>query len=898
MGADPVMQNMKRLCVGLLAHVDAGKTTLSEALLYKSGAIRRQGRVDHGDAFLDTDPLERERGITILAKQAELTHEAALITLLDTPGHVDFSAETERTLQVLDAAVLVLSASDGVQSHTRTLWQLLTRYSVPTFLFINKMDLPGADRAAILGQLQSAFGEGFVDWDAPEAERAEAAATLDESALEAYLDRGALSDEIYTGLIAGRRLFPCFFGAALRLEGTEALLSALARFCPAPDYGDAFGARVFKISRDAQGARLTHMKITGGTLRVKDLLPTLPDGGTEKVDQIRVYSGAKYQTIDAAGPGTVCCVTGLSESRAGQGFGIESARGAAPLLEPVLSYAVLLPPEADVTRALACFRVLEEEDPSLAVEWSGETKSISVRLSGEVQTEVLKRRMAERFGLDVAFGAERIVYRETIAEPSIGIGHYEPLRHYAEVQLLLEPGAPGSGVQLAADCPESGLRFPWQQLVLTHLAEKTYRGVLLNAPLTDIRITLIAGRAHEKHTEGGDFREATYRAVRQGLMGAKGVILEPWYRFTLRLPTAQLGHALSDLTQMRAEPDPPETDGTESILSGAAPVRHLRTYASELAAYTRGLGRLSLFAGDYRPLPEDEAEALIAEVGYDAERDVADPADSVFCSHGAGEVVYWADVPSRAHIPPRRLSAAPKDEAPAAPQKRAVSSYAGTAAEDKELRAIFERTYGPIRERRAPSATVRRPPSGDSGGKGAPAKKPPAGPEYLLCDGYNLIFAWDELKAIARENLDAARKALCDLLCNYQAVRGSQLILVFDAYRVPGNPGSVERYHNITVVYTKEAETADAYIERATFALSPDRRVRVATSDGPEQLIILGHGALRVPARSFREEVQNAIGALRNAIAQNNRPVKAGAVRAALERAQDVKQAQTDGKEP
>ena len=878
---------MKKLVIGILAHVDAGKTTLSEALLYESGAIRRLGRVDHQDAFLDTDAMERERGITIFSKQAVLPLEGTEVTLLDTPGHVDFSAETERTLRVLDCAVLVVSGTDGVQAHTRTLWRLLERYGVPVLLFVNKMDLAGADRTAVLEELRQRLGAGCVDFGAAPEQVAEEAAVCGEAALEEFLETGAVTDGTLRQLVGERALFPCFFGSALKLEGVKALLEGLERYAPAPAYPAEFGARVYKISRDGQGARLTHLKVTGGTLRVKDLLRGPGGAWEEKADQLRIYSGAKFKTVEEAPAGTVVAVTGLSRSLPGEGLGFEG-QWTGPVLSPVLTYQVQLAEGTDPHTALMKLRQLEEEDPQLHVSWSEAAKELRVQLMGEVQLEILGRLLRDRFGMEVTFGTGAILYRETIAAPAIGIGHFEPLRHYAEVHLLLEPLPRGSGLVFASRCPEDQLDRNWQRLILTHLAEKEHLGVLTGSPITDLKITLLAGRAHDKHTEGGDFRQATYRAVRQGLMSAQSVLLEPWYTFRLELPAAQVGRAMSDLQRMNGETDPPETFGEETVLTGAAPVAALRDYAREVTAYTRGQGRLFCQNGGYRPCADQEA--VVEALCYDPDRDVENTADSVFCAHGAGYNVKWDQVPAMAHVSSGVSLEEEEASEDTAPQPRQAMDYAGTLAQDKELQSIFERTYGPVKQRSfQPPPKPRRPVS-----EGAEEKRSipprPTGPEYLLVDGYNIIFAWDELKTIARENLDAARKALCDILCNYQGYRKCRVILVFDAYKVKGGQGSVEKYHNIRLVYTKEAETADAYIERATYEIGKHHRVRVATSDGPEQLIILGHGALRLSASAFRAEVEDVQGRIADVLEQNNRAAGARPVRAALEKAQQEKE--------
>ena len=841
----------KQIVLGILAHVDSGKTTLSEAMLYRAGVTRRLGRVDHKDAFLDTDALEKARGITIFSKQALLTAGDTDITLLDTPGHVDFSTETERTLQVLDYAVLVVSGTDGVQSHTETLWRLLRRYHVPTFVFVNKMDLPGMERQELLAQLNRRLGEGFVDFGAEQADRDEALALCDENLMDRMLDAGQLQDADLIPAIARRHVFPCWFGAALKLEGVDALLDGLDRYTrPAPAL-EAFGAKVFKVSQDEQGARLTWLRVTGGELKVKAQLTGEADGEpwAEKANQLRLYSGAKYTLTEAIGPGQVCAVTGLTKARPGEGLGAERDSDL-PVLEPVLSYQVLLPEGADVHAALGKLHRLEEEEPQLHVVWNETMGEIHVQLMGEIQLEVLRSLLAERFGLEVEFGPGGILYKETITEPMEGVGHYEPLRHYAEVHLKLEPLPRGSGMQFAADCREEVLDKNWQRLVLTHLEEKQHLGVLTGSPLTDVKITLIAGRAHLKHTEGGDFRQATYRAVRQGLMLAKSQLLEPWYAFRLEVPAENIGRAMSDIQRMEGTFDPPESGEETAVLTGFAPVSTMRSYPMEVVSYTRGRGHLSLTLDGYRPC--HNAQEVIAAIGYEPEHDLDNPADSVFCAHGAGFVVPWDQVRSHMHVDSGwGKSTRPEQEA-AVPQRRAMA-YRATLEEDAELLKIFERTYGPIK--RDPLAAFR--PVQKRERPDFAAEQWEIAPEYLLVDGYNIIFAWDELNALSKESLDAARHKLMDILCNYQGFQKCVLILVFDAYRVPGSPGSIEQYHNIHVVYTKEAETADMFIERVTHEIGKNRRVRVATSDGMEQIIILGHGALRVSARMFHEEVQN-----------------------------------------
>ena len=874
---------MEKLVVGILAHVDAGKTTLSEGLLYTCGKLKKLGRVDHGDAFLDTDPMEKERGITIFSKQAVLPLEQLEITLLDTPGHVDFSAEMERTLSVLDCAILVVSGADGVQGHTHTLWKLLERYHVPTFLFVNKMDLAGADKAALLGELKSKLDEGCVDMGDQEA-LCEQAALCDESLLEDYLETGSISDTALTALMAQRKLFPCWFGSALKLEGVEDFLRGLEQYAPRPVYGEEFGARIFKISRDTQNNRLAWMKITGGSLKVKTVLDG--PGWSDKADQLRVYSGVKFQPVDMAPAGSVVAVTGLGSAAAGQGLGFE-AEGAPPALEPVLTYQMILPEGQDPVTALQKLRQLEEEDPQLHLVWSERLKEIHIQLMGQVQLEILQRLIAERFNMDVTFGQGGIVYRETIASPVIGVGHYEPLRHYAEVHLLLEPGDRGSGVVLDTACPEDVLDGNWQRLILTHLAERAHPGVLTGSPLTDVKITLLAGRAHLKHTEGtdvkitllagrahlkhtegGDFRQATYRAVRQGLMEAETILLEPWYSFRLEVPAAQVGRAMSDLQRMGGDCQPPETAGELTVLTGSAPVAGLRDYGSEVAAYTRGMGRLSCTLKGYYPCHDQQT--VVEELGYDPERDVDNPTGSVFCAHGAGYNVKWDQVKEMAHVDSGlSLDAPPEPEAPTTPVWRSSSSPGLSLEQDKELLAIYERTYGKVernsfRPQPKPART-----SLDERKYNVQTQN--KGPEYLLVDGYNIIFAWEELASLARTDFGAARLVLMDILANFQAFKKIELILVFDAYKVPNNPGSVEKYKGIHVVYTKEAETADAYIERVTYEIGKKHRVRVATSDGLEQMVILGHGALRISARAFKLEVEQAEGQISELIAENNR---------------------------
>ena len=860
---------MKHICIGILAHVDSGKTTLSEGLLYASGALRKLGRVDHGNAFLDTDALERERGITIFAKQAMLTVGEREFTLLDTPGHVDFSAEMERTLSVLDYAVLVISGSDGVQSHTRTLWRLLTRYEVPTFLFINKMDLAGTDKSALMERLTQTLSAECVDFSAPPQERDEALALCDEAALESLLERGSIDDSLISEMIKSRKVFPCFFGSALKMGGVEDFLSALARFTVAPEYPSEFGAKVFKISRDAQGGRLTWLKVTGGALRVKAPLSYRAQNQDyqEKADQLRLYSGIKFRTLEKAGAGSVVAVTGLSHSYVGLGLGTE-AEASAPLLQPVLTYQLVLPDGADAHSALTKLRELEEEDPMLRIVWDERYGQIHVQLMGKIQLEILRRRILDRFGLAVTFGEGSIVYRETIASPVLGMGHFEPLRHYAEVQLLIEPLPRGTGIQLASSLATDALDLNWQRLIFTHLLEREHAGVLTGSALTDVRFTLVAGRAHLKHTEGGDFRQATYRAVRQGLMQAESLLLEPYYDFRLEVPAECVGRAMTDLQNMGGTVDSPQSVGENTVLTGYAPVRTLRDYFTDVAAYTRGRGQLSCAVRGYETCQNQDE--IVASLGYDAERDTDNPASSVFCDHGGSITIPWNEVAQHVHCDSGiHFDKEETEEKSAPPPRRGVGAGSAYAA-DKELQEIFERTYGKVARRAF-----------------EPAKKPARtsladhydvtihseDTEYLLVDGYNIIFAWDELQRLAAQDIAAARGALIDILANYQGFRKCRVIVVFDAYKVKGNPGSVQTVHGIKVVYTKEAETADTYIERATYELRRERRVRVATSDGPEQVIILGHGALRVSARAFHAEVEAAEGQI-SAVLQSltNRP--------------------------
>jgi len=847
----------KHICIGLLAHVDAGKTTLSESLLYLSGAIRKPGRVDHKNAFLDTYKLERARGITIFSKQAQLEFHTMKITLLDTPGHVDFSAEMERTLQVLDYAVLVVSGTDGVQGHTQTLMHLLERYNIPVFIFVNKMDLPGRGRAALLEDFRKHFGEGFVDFtDSAAAEFMENIAVCDEQALDTFMESGKIPQKEIIRLIAQRKVFPCFFGSALKLSGITEFLDKLELYTREISYPEEFGAKVYKIARDGQGKRLTYLKVTGGRLKVKQLI-NYRDGESEKADQIRIYSGAKYETVTEAEAGSICAVTGLLKTYPGQGIGIEQD-SKLPVLEPVLTYQIIIPDTMDVHEFMRKLKELEEEEPELHIVWKEQLKEIHARVMGEIQIEILKSLILERFGIEVEFGTGSIVYKETIRNPVQGVGHFEPLRHYAEVHLLLEPKERGSGLVFCTSCSEDLLDGNWQRLILTHLAERTHSGVLTNSPITDMQITLIAGRAHQKHTEGGDFRQATYRAVRQGLKKAESILLEPYYSFRIELPTENLGRAMTDIQKMYGSFDTPQSEGDISIITGKAPVSTMYDYTKELISYTKGKGRLFCEAAGYEEC--HNADEIIAGIGYDSEADFENPAGSVFCAHGAGFQVKWNEVEQYMHLHPD-ISEITKEknscDNPQTPEERKKKAEDSRAL-DKELEEIFVKTFGPVKRRL----------NTDNGGLGYEKKQKPEKPyvakwdnknpvkSYVLVDGYNLLFSWEELNELSRINLDAARTKLMDILCNYQGYKKTELILVFDAYKVKGNPGEVVEYHNIHVVYTKEAQTADAYIEKTTHELSKKHNVIVVTSDALEQLIIMGQGAARVSSREFKLEIE------------------------------------------
>ena len=864
----------KQITMGILAHVDAGKTTLSEGILYTCKAIRKLGRVDHQDAFLDTNTLERNRGITIFSKQAECTLGEFGITLLDTPGHVDFSAEMERTLQVLDYGSLVISGADGVQGHTETLWRLLSRYQIPVFLFINKMDQPGTDRETLLVELKEKLDTNCVDFSADQTSEdwKEQVAVCDEQVMEAYLEGEEISRVQIQKMIWERKLFPCYFGSALKLTGVKEFLEDLKLRIRESSYPESFGAKIYKITRDSQGERLSHMKITGGALKVKSVLSNGKPGESgediwqEKVNQIRIYSGEKYTMVSEVKAGTVCAVTGLTATYPGQGLGSEQASDM-PVLEPVLSYRIGLPEEVNGHQALLQLRQLEEEEPLLHIVWNGTLGEIYAQVMGEVQIEILKSLIKERFGMTVTFDEGNIVYKETILEPVEGVGHFEPLRHYAEVHLLLEPGETGSGLIFAADCSEDVLDRNWQRLILTHLEEREHKGVLIGAPITDMKITLLTGRAHIKHTEGGDFRQATYRAVRQGLRKAKSQLLEPYYEFRLEVPSEQVGRSMTDIQKMLGEFDPPKTEGEMTVLTGSAPVVTMRDYQKEVISYTSGRGRLSCTLKGYYPCHNQEE--VVEAVGYDPEADLENPTGSVFCAHGAGFVVNWDQVEDYMHVEsgwnaPAGQETKPEKPVTAKNWKEENEKYLAT---EKELEEIFERTYGPIRklgEEPPAGRSVkgwkksRRDPLegyGKSSSDYKQKKTPDGEKEYLLVDGYNIIFAWEDLKELAAVNIDGARERLMDILCNYQGFKKSTLILVFDAYKVKGNPGSVETYHNIHVVYTKEAETADQYIEKTVHEIGRKYRVTVATSDQLEQVIILGQGGQRMSARELLEDV-------------------------------------------
>ena len=846
---------MKKIVIGMIAHVDSGKTTLSEAMLYLSGNLNKLGRVDHRDSFLDTNSLEKSRGITIFSKQAIMNYKDTVFTIMDTPGHVDFSAETERTLQVLDYAVLVISGTDGIQSHTVTLWKLLKKYRVPCFVFINKMDLPFSDREMVLNQLRNEFSDSCVDFGGNLSEIYESAALCDERLFEKFDASGSLEKQDIIRAVRERKLFPCIFGSALRLDGVQELIDCLYEYGEMPDYPSAFSARVFKISEDDQGNRLTFMKITGGALHVREVLASDMNRSSEKVSQIRIYSGKKFTAEQSATPGTVCAVTGISFARSGDGLG-EERDMIIPVLEPVLSYSLILPDGCDPHRALDKMKILENEDPLLRVAWDEHSCTIRLSIMGEIQLEILKSIIRERFGMEVSFGKGRILYKETIRNTVEGVGHFEPLRHYAEVHLLMRPGKRDSGLVFSAACREDLLDRNWQRLILTHLHEKTHRGVLTGSPVTDMEIILVSGKAHLKHTEGGDFRQATYRAVRQGLRSAESVLLEPVYEFTLEIPSECIGRAISDIQRMSGSFEDPLQKGDMSVLKGTAPVSEMSDYAGEVIRYTRGRGRLICDLKGYDIC--HNAQEIIEQTGYSPDQDTDNPCDSVFCSHGAGHIVKWDEVKEHMHLSAylddRKQISKPESKGSPSP---VPGNRNDLFASDRELMDIFERTYGPVRKNRfseKQSVDYSKEASPGRSVKKTAGKLP--GDEYILVDGYNVIYSWPELKKSAQNNIEGARNTLINILCNYSGYKKCRLILVFDAYKVKGGKGSVEKVNNIDIVYTKEAETADMYIEKTSHKLSPENKVRVVTSDGLEQLIILGAGALRVSSPAFLEEVR------------------------------------------
>ncbi|MBQ7504824.1 MAG: TetM/TetW/TetO/TetS family tetracycline resistance ribosomal protection protein [Ruminococcus sp.] len=847
---------MRKIAVGILAHVDSGKTTLSEAMMYCSGNIKKLGRVDHRDSFLDNFALERDRGITIFSKQAVLKYRDTEFTLLDTPGHVDFSAETERTLQVLDYAILVVSGTDGVQSHTATLWKLLRRYRVPCFVFVNKMDLDGSDKNIILKDLKSKLSERCMDFtDNSTDEFYENIALCDEKLLEKYESDGLQKADIISA-IKHRKVFPCMFGSALKLDGVDEFLERLDSYTVMPDYKNEFGAKVYKISQDAQGNRLSFMKITGGSLRVRDILKNEKNKDNEKVNQIRIYSGEKFTAVNEAKAGTVCAVTGVSSTLSGDGLGAEENSGL-PVLEPVLTHKIELPPEIDVHTALSKLRILEAEDPMLNIVYNERLGEIQIQLMGDIQLEILSSIIEDRFGFSVTFGKGSIIYKETIKSAVEGVGHFEPLRHYAEVHLLMTPLKRDSGLVFKTECKEDKLDKNWQRLILTHLYEKTHIGVLTGSPITDMEISLVAGKAHPKHTEGGDFRQATYRAVRQGLRSAESVLLEPVFEFTLEVPGENIGRAMSDIQMMSGSFNPPESVGEFSVLTGTAPAVNMHDYSRDVAQYTHGAGKLTCRLKGYEPC--HNSDEVIEEIGYNPDSDADNPCDSVFCSHGAGHNVKWDEVEDRMHLP---YSKRFKAEAPAPVKGHSLKRFKtadNLFAQDKELMKIFEQTYGPVRKNTQQNIRKKftaKDSKAQTKYKGKPAPEYD-GTEYLLVDGYNVIFSWDELRELSEDNIDGARQKLINILCNYQGYKKCELILVFDAYKVKGDR-EIERVNNIDIVYTKEAETADMYIEKTSHKLAKNNLVRVVTSDGMEQLIILAGGALRVSSRAFFEEVKEA----------------------------------------
>ena len=862
------LKKTNKLTIGILAHVDAGKTTLAESILYLTGSIRKLGRVDHQDAFLDTYELERERGITIFSKQAEFRLGEREVTLLDTPGHVDFSAEMERTLQVLDYAILVISGADGVQGHVQTLWRLLKQYGIPVFLFINKMDQPDTNENALMEELTKRLDEKCINFSAGlETEEAkENLAVCDESVLEHYLESGEIQKEEIINLIAKRKVFPCYFGSALKIQGVEEFLKGIETFTKEGVYPEEFGARVFKIARDAQGNRLTYLKITGGSLKVKMLLSNEKEAEEgkeelweEKAEQIRIYSGNSFEAVKEAGAGTVCAVTGLSHTYCGQGLGIE-AHTFLPVLEPVLTYKIELPKDCNVHSMLIKLKELEEEEPQLHIVWDERLQEIHAQVMGEVQIEILKRMIWERYKTEVEFGSGKIVYKETIEDCVEGVGHFEPLRHYAEVHLKLEPAERGTGLHFFADCSEDLLDRNWQRLVLTHLEERVHKGVLTGSEITDMKITLVSGRAHLKHTEGGDFRQATYRALRQGLKKAKSVLLEPVYEFRLELPADKVGRAMADIRKMYGEFQLADSEGEYSVVTGFAPVSLMRDYQKEVMAYTSGHGRLFCTLKGYMPC--HNADEVIEEMNYDSESDLENPTGSVFCAHGAGFIVPWYEVEKYMHLElqePMEKRIEEEFPMPRRTPKEAEAYLKEGVQNEEELRDIFERTYGAVkRERQGWERVSKRKsnPRSDADNNIRKEKKREPLKEYLLVDGYNIIFAWEDLNELSKINIESARNKLMDRLSNYQGYKKMTLILVFDAYKVKGNPGSVMKYHNIYVVYTKEAETADQYIEKTVHEIGRKYQVTVATSDALEQVIILGQGGNRLSAGNLLEEVE------------------------------------------
>ncbi len=849
---------MKKTVIGILAHVDAGKTTLSEALLYTAGQLKKLGRVDNKSAFLDNYELERRRGITIFSKQAVLRTENTEITLLDTPGHIDFSSEAERTLQVQDYAVLVISARDGVQPHTETLWRLLLRYNVPVFIFVNKMDLEGSDKNRVLAELKKHLSENCADFTASDDEICENAAFCNEKLMEKYIEEGSLSDVEIAKAIRERNIFPCWFGSALKLDGVAEFIEGLEKYTLQTEYRPEFGARVFKIARDPQGNRLTYMKITGGSLKARSIVSYMPKGSEEqieeKVNMLRIYSGEKFESSDTVQAGGICAVLGLSATYPGQGIGFEKEL-LKPMLEPVLTYRVILPKDISSVEFLPKLKQIEEEDPQLLVS-SNAAGEIYVHLMGEIQAEVLKSLVEDRFGVSVDFDSGSVIYKETVAAPVEGVGHFEPLRHYAEVHLLIEPGEPESGITVNSLCREEVLGKNWQRLILTHILEKTHSGVLIGAPLADVKITLVAGRAHIKHTEGGDFRQATYRALRQGLMKAKNVLLEPYYAFRLEIPAEQLGRAINDIRIMDGKISSPESNGITAVINGRAPVSEMRSYAKDVMAYTKGKGKLSLFSDGYAPC--HNAEKVIDAAKYNPESDIANTPDSVFCSHGAGINVKWYDVEKYMHVT-SGMDVETGDKIPSMPNPKLLKRNLNI--DDKELEAIMEREFGPIRRRQYSEAVLDTPKTAHA----AEHKK-----EYIIVDGYNLIFAWDGLAALAKDNFDAARHILTDILCNYRGYTKCELVLVFDGYKVKGNTGEKSDYNGIHLVYTKENETGDMYIEKLVEEVGKNYSVRVVTSDNLIQVSALRAGVLRVPAREFIKEIERVNDQIKEIIAENS----------------------------